>query len=214
MATLGEINAWVASRLRDSNYTAVSEQSVTDMINQAIRYWKNRRFTFNERTDTTTLFQGDPQVLLPDTWFLPSIDESFVLQYSGIRYPLKKISEPMYNDFYLSNGVGQPWYFARLANTEYQVFPIPDRDYTLLRFYLRDYDALVENADTNDFTDHAQDLVQYTAAAYGSRDLRQDLNMYEAFYKQAELEYKNLLTNARKANATGSLTTYSTFNTY
>ncbi len=208
------MKTWVSKRLQDPDNTAVSSADVGDLINSALTYWKNVRFHFNEITDTATLAQGDPAIPLPDDWLCPSIDDAFVIEYSGIRYPLKKISETMYNAFYLSNGVGQPWYFARLANTEYQVYPIPDMEYTLLQFYLRNYEDFSADADTNDFSEYATNLLQYTAAAYGSRDFRQDLTMYQAFMAQAEMEEQSLLSTTRKDNATGSLTVYSMLNTY
>jgi len=121
----------------DPNNTAVSSDDVGELINSALQYWKNVRFFFNERTDTATLAQGVTTIPLPTDRLCPSIDDSFVIEYSGIRYPLRKISETMYNAFYLSNGVGQPWYFARNANAKYQVYPIPDRDYTVRRFFAR-----------------------------------------------------------------------------
>lgn len=206
MATFVQMKQWVSKRLQDPNNTAVSSDDVGDLINQAQSYWKNDRFFFNEITDTTTLTQGDTSVPLPDDWLCPSIDNCFVIEYSGIRYPLEKISEQRYNAQYLSNGVGQPFSFARMADAEYEVYSIPDRDYTLRRFYLRDYDDFVNDGDTNDFSIKANLLLQYTAAAYGSRDFRQDINMYQVFMAQAQDEYQNILATTRKDNATGSLT--------
>lgn len=209
MATLGELQIWVSKRLQDPNNTAVSSSDVADLINQAVRYWKNRRFSFNEVSDVTILTEGNPSVPLPADWLVPSIDPAFVIEYSGIRYPLQKVSEQDYNAMYLSNGIGQPFWFARQANTGYQVYPIPDRDYVLRRFYLKDYLPLANSGDSNDWTVIAEDVIKYTAAAYGSRDFRQDLTMYAEFMKQANDEYQNLLVTARKDNATGRVSIYS-----
>lgn len=214
MATFGTMKTWVSKRLQDPNNTAVSSSDVGDLINVALNYWKNNRFWFNEITDTTTLTQGDASIPLPSNWLVPSIDDAFVVEYSGIRYPLKKVSESQYNAMYLSNGIGQPWWYSKQANSQYQVYPIPDRDYTLRRFYLKDYDDLSSDSDTNDFTTYATNLLQYTAAAYGSRDFRQDSNMYSAFWDQAKQEYNSLMVITRKDNATGSLTITSMLTSY
>lgn len=214
MATFAQMKTWVSKRLQDPNNTAVSSDDVGELINQALDYWKNVRFWFNEITDTTTLLQSNPSVPLPDDWLVPSIDDCFVIEYSGIRYPLKKVSESQYNAMYLSNGIGQPWWYAKEASAGYQVYPIPDRDYTLRRFYLRDYEDLSANDDENDFSDNAQFLIQYTAAAYGSRDFRQDMDMYQAFMARALDEEQNLLVTTRKDNATGSLTITSMLTSY
>lgn len=214
MATFGEMKTWVSKRLQDPNNTAVSLSDVGDLINQALKYWKNVRFFFNEQTDTTTLLQNDPSIPLPDNWLVPSIDDAFVIEYSGIRYPLKKVSESQYNAMYLSNGIGQPWWYAKLANSGYQCYPIPDRDYTLHRFLLSNYDDFVNDDDENDFSVEAEFLLKYSAAAYGSRDFRQDREMYDAFWAQALSEEENLLVTTRKDNATGSLTITSMLTSY
>jgi hypothetical protein len=214
MATFGEMKTFVSKRLQDPNNTAVSSSDVGDLVNSALSYWKNNRFWFNEITDTTTLTQGNPSVPLPVDWLVPSIDDAFVIEYSGIRYPLKKVLESQYNAMYLSNGIGQPWWYSRQASSEYMVYPIPDRDYTLRRFYLRDYADFVNDNDTNDFAVNAANLLQYTASAYGSRDFRQDMDMYAAFWAQAQTEYQNLLVTTRKDNATGSLTITSMLTSY
>lgn len=207
MATFGAMKTFVSKRLQDPSNTAVSASDVGELINMALSYWKNTRFWFNEATDTTTLTAQNASIPLPDDWLCPALDQgNFVIEYSGIRYPLYKISEPLYNAQYLSNGIGQPFNYARIASDEYQVYPIPDRDYTLRRFWLRDYDDFASDSDTNDFSDNAAALLQYTAAAWGSRDFRQDSDMYKAFWDQALMEEKDLLVTTRKDNATGSLT--------
>ena len=206
MATLAQMTSFVSKRLQDPNGTAVSSADVVDMINQAQSFWKNERFSFNEVTTTVTLTQGNPVVPLPSDYYLPSNDQSFVLEYSGIRYVLKKLSEATYNGNYLSNGIGQPFWYAKMANSGYQVYSIPDQDYTLRLFYLKKYDDLVNPGDTNDFSVFAPNLLQYTAVAYGSRDFRQDADMYTAFMQQAKTEEQNLLDIATTENATGSLT--------
>lgn len=214
MATFGQMQTWVSKRLQDPNNTAVSASDVGELLNEALAYWKNTRFWFNEVTDLTVLTQGDPAIPLPADWLCPSIDNAFVIEYSGIRYPLAKLSEVLYQAGYLSNGIGQPFYFARQADTEYQVYPIPDRNYDLRRFYLRDYAPFVDPNDTNVFSEKATNLLQYTAAAWGSRDFRQDIAMHDVFWTQAERELKSLLVTTRKDNATGSLTLTSFLSTY
>ena len=209
MATFAQMKQFVSKRLQDPNNTAVSSDDVGEMINQAIDYWKNTRFYFNEKVDTTTLTQGDNSIPLPADWFCPSIDPAFVIVYSGIRYPLAKVSETSYDASYLSNGTGQPFWFARQASDEYVCYPIPDRDYDLRRYYLKNYDDLSADGDTSDWTTDAKNLIQYTAAAYGSRDFRQDTAMYESFWAQAQLELSDLLQTTRKDNATGRLSVYS-----
>lgn len=212
MATFSEMKTWVSKRLQDPDNTAVSSGDVGDLINQALNYWKNVRFNFNERTVVDTLTQGDATLPIPADWLVPATDDAVVIEYSGIRYVLKKLVEPLYNGIYLSNGIGQPWWYSKQADEGYQVYPIPDRDYDVRLFYLKNYDDFSDDADENDFSTYGKNLLQYTAAAYGSRDFRQDMAMYQAFWQQALDEEQNLLVTTRKENATGTLVTYSALN--
>ncbi len=210
MATFAQMRTWVSKRLQDPNNTAVSSDDVGDLINQAQNYWKNVRFNFNERVVVDVLTESDPTIPLPVDWLVPATDDAFVIDYSGIRYVLKKLVEPMYNAIYLSNGIGQPWWYSKQADEGYLVYPNPDRNYDIRMFYLKNYDDFSADGDTNDFSTYGVNLLQYTAAAYGMRDFRQDLNMYQAFMDRALDEEQNLLVTTRKENATGSLVTYST----
>lgn len=209
MATFAQMKQWVSKRLQDPNNTAVSSADVGDLINQSVDFWKNTRFYFNEVVDSAFLTEGDNSIPLPDNWLCPSIDPAFVIVYSGIRYPLAKVSETSYDASYLSNGTGQPFWFARQATDQYVCYPIPDQDYELRRYYIKDYDDLSNDSDTSDWTTDARNLIQYTAAAYGSRDLRQDIEMYQSLWDQAQMELKSLLQTTRKDNATGRLSVYS-----
>jgi hypothetical protein len=206
MATFAEIKTDVSAFLQDPSNAAVSSANVGNSVNKAIRYWKYKRFWFNEKVASIILAYNDPVVPLPTDFLVPSItDGAIVIVYSGMRYPLNKLSELDYNAVYLSNGVGQPYAYSKQASAGYQVYFIPDRNYDALLFYLKEYDVLTANDATNDWTDEAQDLITYTAAAYCSRDYRQDLSMYNAFWAQAQTEYTNMLVRTRKENATGSL---------
>lgn len=209
MATFAEMKSRVSKYLQDPSNTAISSADVGDLINQAQAFWTNTRFWFNEAVYFDTLVESNPNVTLPADFLVPATDDCLVIDYSGIRYVLKKLVEPLYNGIYLSNGIGQPWWYSKQADQGYQVYPNPDRNYDYRLFYLRDYADLVNDSDTSDFSINASNLLQYTAAAYGSRDYRQDLNMFTAFSQQMDVEEQNLLVTTRKDNATGSLVTYS-----
>ncbi len=208
MSTLAEVRSFVMKRLLDPSGTSATSADVDGMINQSIDYWKKRRFWFNEKTETVTLPESDNTIPLPDDFYVPSLDYGgFVIEYSGIRYPLYKLSEATYNGYYLTNGVGQPFWYSKQASPDnYVVYPIPDRDYTLRCFYLKEYDALENDADENDWTGVAQNLIQYQSLSYGMNDFRQDFTAADRFETMAQREYQNLLLRTRKENATGSLT--------
>lgn len=205
MATFAEIQSSVSKRLLDPDNTAVSSADVAASINSAISYWKFRRFWFNEVRDSATMTQSIGTIPLPDNFLVPvSDDDGFAIEYSNMRYPLRKISQQDYDSIYLNNGYGLPRSYARIGQN-YEVFWLPDQNYTISRHYLKDYEPLVADGDTNDFTTYADRLIMLWALANLSGELRQDDKM-EAYYRAASKdEYTNLNIMTGKSNGTGRL---------
>lgn len=209
MATFGDIQTAVSKRILDANNTAVSLSDVASSINDAIRYWKYRRFWFNEANDVGTLTAYSGAFPYPSDFLVPATkDDGFFIQYGSIRYPLTKISQGEYDNIYQDNGYGLPQYYARLG-TSYQCYPLPDQNYSVGRHYLRDYPALVNLTDTNDFTIYADRLITLWSCGNLSAEFRQDDKM-EAYYRQASSdEYRQLNVMTTKTNSTGRLTNHS-----
>jgi len=207
MTTLLDIQNSVSQRLLDPNAVAVSSSSVVSAINDSIAYWKFRRFWFNEVHDTAALAAHDGSFPYPSDFLVPATqNDGFYIQYSNMRYPLSKITQAQYDAIYLNNGYGIPRWYARIGNDEYQCYPLPDRDYTVGRHYLKQYDALVNSTDENDFTNHATRLITLWSLANLMAELRQDDKM-ETYYRQAANdEYRNLRVMSDKSNGSGQLT--------
>jgi len=205
--TFSDIITAVSKRLIDPSNTAVDVSDVKAAINEATSFWKFRRFWFNEVTDTTTLTAQDPNMSFPAaTCMLPAFgSDGFYIIYSNLRYPLRKETAQVYDDVYLSNGFGIPRIYSAIGGVGYQCYPIPDRDYTLGRHYLKEYTDLVNNADTNDFTVNASRLLTLRALKTLSMEIRQDGNAYNYYDAAEAAEYKNLMVRTTKQNASGSL---------
>lgn len=209
MATFGSIQTGVSKRLIDANNVAVSLSDVASSINDAISYWKFRRFWFNETFDTATLTAQSGVIPLGAEFLVPSTDDDgFVIEYSAMRYPLVKITQQEYDALYLTNGYGLPTWYARVGQ-DYVCYPLPDQNYTVRRHYIKEYQPLVSSGDTNDFTNYASRLITLWTCANMSAEFRQDDKM-EAYYRKAsEDEYKNLRVMSDKSNGTGKLSLYS-----
>lgn len=210
----GQLTTYVSNRLIDPNNTAVSVTDVQLGINQSIAYWKFRRFWFNESAETVTLTAMNQTIPLPDNFMVPSIqDDGFNILYGGVKYPLVKVDIATMDSLYLSNGYGLPRWYARLANMEYQVYPIPDQDYVTDLYQLNDYPYLTNPTDSNDFTNNAERLIACWALANLVSELRQDTPGTGDYYRQAaQDEYRNLRVLTNKKNAAGKLTIYSQLN--
>lgn len=212
--TFQQMTDYVSKRLIDPNNTAVSVADVQEGINDAIAYWKFRRFWFNEAAETVTLVQQNPTIPLTANFLVPSIqDDGFNILYGGVKYPLVKVDIATMDSLYLSNGYGLPRWYARMADLEYRVYPIPDQNYTTDLYQLNDYAALANGNDHNDFTDNAKRLIALWSLANLVSELRQDTPGSGDYYRQAaQDEYRNLRVLTNKKNSAGKLTIYSQLN--
>jgi len=209
MATFAEMQTAISERLLDPSNTAVSVANVAASINEAIGYWKFRRFWFNTASDSDTLTAQDPIIPLPDDFLVElPMNAGFVIEYNDMRYPLIKKNPREYDEVYLANGYGLPTIYTLKAGV-YYCYYLPDQAYTVRRWYLKTYDDLVDDSDTNDFTDNAANMLIYWALSKLYAELRQDDKM-EAYYSARALdEYNNLQVRSEKANSTGHLTIHS-----
>ena len=215
MATnFGQLTTYVSKRLIDPSNTAVDVSDVQEAINDSIAYWKFRRFWFNEAAETVTLTQSNPTIPLTANYLCPSIqDDGFNILYGGVKYPLVKVDIATMDSLYLSNGYGLPRWYARMANLEYQVYPIPDTNYPTDLYQLNDYPALVNPNDSNDFTNNAKRLIALWSLGNLISELRQDTPGSGDYYRSAaQDEYRNLRVLTNKKNAAGKLTLYSQLN--
>jgi len=209
MATFGDMQTYVSARLLDPNNTAVPSSSVAAALNDALRYWKIRRFWFNTASQDLTLTQGDPLIPLPSDFLVEMpMNDGFVIAYGSMRYPLIKRNPRDYDNVYLEDGNGLPYIYTVKAG-DYFCYFIPDQNYTIRVYYLKQYDDLVGTDDTNEFTENANRLLELWALANLSAELRQDDKM-EAYYRNAaQDEYKNLGVFNAKVNSPGHATLHS-----
>lgn len=206
MATFGELKTDVSKRILDPSNTAVSSSDVAASINDALRYWKYREFWFNRVSDTVTLTIEDATIPLTGNFLVATKDDgAFTIQYSDMRYPLVKITDTEYNYIFLDNGYGMPDVYARVGQ-EFKLYPIPDRAYTLRRDYLKDYDDLVSDSDTNDFTVYAGRLLMLWSCANVIAEFRRDMDMEAYFRTAARDEFNQLIMMTTQSNASGKLT--------
>lgn len=210
MATFQDIQTAVSKRLLDPDNQAVSLADVAAAINNSISYWKFKRFWFNEGYTSVVAVSQDAVIPLPDDFLVPStMTDGFNIQYSAMRYPLKKLTQSQYDNIWLSNGFGLPRFYARVGS-DYVLYPKPDRNYDVNVHYLREYEPLSAPDDTNDFTEYADRLLTLWTCADLVFEIRRDQEAEASFRSRANTEYLELQTMTRKSNASGSLVQSST----
>ena len=198
----------VSKLIHDPSYTAISEEDVGAAINDALRYWKNKRFWFNEAVDTSVTFTASTAAIgdMPSDILYPLERGGIVLDYQNMRYELQKIRPEEY-DAMNNETEGRPLYYT-YRTAAYEVYPYPDQAYTGVVRYIQDYSDLSAASDTNDFTTNAEALLVYDAASRLQAERNQDEKMEAYFTARAKNEYNILLSRTNKQNSTGSIAVY------
>lgn len=216
-ATFGSLQTKISKKLIDANQTAVSGADVADAINDALHYWKQKRFWFNEAQAALTMDINDPYVLgfgntnaayphapvLPSDFLYEFDKDGFVIPYSKLRYRFRKVSPAEYDDANIE-GIGIPYLYC-FRNGNYEFYFYPNLAYTLTVNYVTDVADMVNDADTNVFTKYADRLLMYEALSHLYGENRQDTEQDSAYAMKADREARLLKTRSSNNNATGHL---------
>lgn len=218
-ATFGVLQTRVSARVIDPSNVSISASNVAQAINDAVAFWKTRKFYFNQRTvdltlDTSAALDGsatsDPFVLqygntnslypnapvLPQNFLYEDEENGFTIPYNNLTYLIKKQPPAIYDNANI-RGVGLPYIYC-FRNGNYEIYFLPQIAYTLRVNYICDYVDLVNSSDTNDFTTYADKLIEYDAISRLLADLRLDDERAERFAARAQTEYTNLKSRSRK----------------
>lgn len=204
MATFGELQTKASTRLKDPSNQAVSAADVAAIINDAIAHWNKKRFWFNEFEDIVTLNQNDP--ILPALSVTPEYlftTGGIVINYAQTRWPLKHVSSAEYDSMNVQGrGIPFAWTFR---DNGFELYWYPDADYSAVVRGVKQYPALVNTGDTNDFTTNAPDLILYETLSRLFGEFRQDPKMEAYYTARATNEYKILKQRTRRGNGTGRI---------
>lgn len=200
MATFGSLKTELAQKL-DESYLG---SQIATAINRTIDYYKRDQFWFNTTSTNITLTTGSPTVTLPSD-FLYELDNSgLVINYSQSRYPLQKITALDY-DSMNSEATGLPRYYRNNGNS-IELYPYPDQSYTLILRYVKDYDELTSDNQSNDWTQFPRLIVAKTLADL-FMDQRKEVERFTAYQAIAEDEYLRIRKQNAQRIATGTLST-------
>lgn len=204
MANFVTLQKKISRKLQDPNNTAISLGVVGDALNDAIRFWGQQRFWFNEAMASIPLTVGNPLLpSLPEDFLYPLADDGLVIRDHAVSYSLRKIT-PLAWDSRNRGSSGRPAYYI-FRNGGYWLYPYPDLPYLLNLYYLKNYPPLVNDTDGNDFTAFADALILYETLSRLVGEDRQDLAMQNSYAAKADREYKNLLSRTGKQIETGRL---------
>lgn len=205
MANLGTLVTRVSARLKDPNFTAVSRAEVVNVINDAIGFYGNNRFEFNEFEETVNLTTGNPLLTLTTNTSPERIfnTNGIVINYGKIRWEVKKVSSQEYDALNVE-GLGIPFAWT-WRNGKYLVYYYPSADYQAIVRGLKAYAPLANDSDSNDFTVNADRLLLYETLSRLSAEFRQDDKMEAYYTAAAKREYASLQQSKRQHVGTGRI---------
>ena len=218
-STFGSLKTKISKKLIDASQTAISNSDVGDALNDALHYWKQRRFWFNEGKTTITMDTKDPFVLtygntepaypsapvLPQNFLYELPKDGFVILYSNLSYRFEKVNPSRLDDESV-NGVGIPYMYC-FRNGNFEFYYLPNMNYTMQVNYVKDYPDFVADIDTNDFTKYADRLIMYEALAHLMGENRQDDAQDNNFAGKADREFRLLQKRSGSSVTSGNLET-------
>ena len=157
MSTLSDIRSFIADSINRSDLTT----QINRAINRAIEFYEKELFFFSETTGTFSTIASQEAYGTADG--LPSdIREIFLAQVtlSSTNMPtLTPRSIEWIRGMNVGRATGDPYDYAWFQNKIY-LFYIPNAVKTITLFYRKSYSELSADADTNDFTVYARDLIE------------------------------------------------------
>ena len=206
MATLSELRTRIARKLANDNLVNPTSSEIDTAINLAIEYYETDAFWFSEATANITLVAGDPIVPSIPTDFKQLIEPNALTVIDGqVRYPLIHAT-PLQYDNVDSEGRGLPYAYT-YRNNQFELYFYPDQAYTLQFFYRKSYADLVNDGDSNDFTNFAERLIEYKTMVDLLYDYRENDRRAIIYENRVEREYEKIKRETYNRTATGMLTT-------
>lgn len=206
MATLGELRTAIGERLQDTSFQSISASSVNAIINETIRFYKYRRYWFNETSAVVNCTVGNPVLTgVPSNLLYELQNGGLTIVYANASYPLCKVDTASY-DVINIQALGMPDKYTYRAQ-QFELYPYPNVNYAVTMRYIRDYADLVNDGDSNDFTNIAEKQVLYNALSRIYAEYKMDSNMESYYTARADNEEQNILKRSSALSGTGTLTT-------
>lgn len=204
MANFGDLITAVSQKL---DQTYLSRSQVGTAINETIDYYQNEALWFNEGISVTNLVI-DSNIIpnIPSAFLFELEDNGFVINYSNVNYPLKKLHPVEYDDIYLNNSSGLPFCYTYKAG-QFLCYFNPDQAYQITIYYIKDYPYLVNDSDSNDWTVNCNRLIQAKTLADLLLDQRKDPERMAVYLQKAADELESIKDQSDRKRTSGFLIT-------
>lgn len=210
MATLGDLKQRIISETTRDDLADDLAAQFQNIIAKSIDQYAAERWWFNERHFSTLTVPGQDFVLWPvgvtsARW----IDGLYLEQNGGnTRWPITARSIDEFQELAQPQTTGQPTDYL-VADTQVQLFPIPNRAYTLAWDLIVDVTpALTADTAANAWTNQGQDLITAQAKIRLYRDYLaatiSDPRLVNALAQERDA-YSRLRSESTRRTSTGRL---------
>ena len=212
MATFAQLRTRIFSKIDDGAIQNPTTAQVDEQINLSIEYYEVGAFWFGENIANLTATIGDPILDISSvTDFGQLIEPNALVVIEGqVRHPLVHIT-PLEYDLINVESQGLPRWFT-FRNGQIELLWFPDQAYAMTLFYRKTYADLVNDTDTNDFTDFTERLIEYKTLADLLRDYRSDFDRAAVYDAKVVEEENKIKTQTYNRTATGNLVTENVVN--
>jgi predicted HTH transcriptional regulator len=154
----------VRNRIQDDIDRTDLTSQVTDFVNRAIKFYEKENFWFTETSTTFVTVAGtETYTLSAIATNIKNILRVEIQDSSNSTYELElRDINYIRNQNTTTTNNGKPTDYCLYTGSMY-LSRVPNAVYTIRVFYRKDYPALVNTTDTNDYLDYAEDLIEMRA---------------------------------------------------
>lgn len=206
MATLQQIRELILAKLDDGTVIRPNSAEVNSQINSTIRYYQNESFWFTQSEATlNTVIDSSVLTGVPSDFKMTREPNALVLMRENIPYPLSH-KNPLFFDSLDYNTSGQPYIYT-YRDGQFEVYSVPNQVYDIKLYYTAKFDDLVDDADTNGFTENAERLIEYRTLGDLLIDYREEDVRGNFYLQRASDELKAIKRETYNRTSTGVLST-------
>lgn len=157
------MSTFLQMRNRIANYINRSDLTteINDAITRAIEFYEKERFYFQETTGSFSTIANQESYGTADgiPTDIKEIDQVIITLSSTNKPPIIPRTYDYIKNVNIGQSTGDPIDWAWYAS-KFWFYPIPDSVKTITLSYKKSYTALSADADTNDWTTKAEDLIE------------------------------------------------------
>lgn len=162
MSTLSQMRSRIADDLDRSDLSTQIDKA----INRAIEFYESERFWFSEKVSTFSTVANQKNYSSSDGIPTDMAEVDYVeVTVSGKEYKLTPKTYDYIKELISSDSTGEPSDYCYYQENFY-FYPIPNAVRTISVSYQQKYSELSLDADSNDFTTEAEDLIEARARAW------------------------------------------------